>query len=107
MMRELTAEMPLKALGEPTRTQPGSAAAFWPEGYCCTLFCLSVHAAATAQEFHADTTLDPAIDDLRHWWSFKENTIRDASFSAGFLQMLLGSEPNWVMPDVFRAKPRG
>ncbi|NBE06974.1 hypothetical protein [Paragemmobacter ruber] len=107
MMRELTVDMPLKAVGEPSRAQTGSAAAFWPEGYCCTLFCLSVHAAATAQEFHADTTIDPAIDDLRHWWSFKENTIRDASFSAGFLQMLLGSQPNWVMPDVFRAKPRG
>jgi hypothetical protein len=105
MMRELTADMPVKAIDAPTRAQPGSAAAFWPEGYCCTLFCLSVHAATTAQEFHAETTIDPSIDDLRHWWSFKENTIRDASFSAGFLQMLLGSQPNWVMPDVFKARP--
>lgn len=104
MMRELTADMPVKAVGQPSNAHAGSAAAFWPEGYCCTLFCLSVHAAATAQEFHADATIAPAIDDLRHWWSFKENTIRDASFSAGFLQMLLGSKPNWVMPDVFSAK---
>lgn len=104
MMRELTADMPVKAVVPPTRAQHGSAAAFWPEGYCCTLFCLSVHAAATAQEFHTETTIDPAFDDLRHWWSFKENTVRDASFSAGFLQMLLGSQPNWVMPDVFRER---
>lgn len=104
MMRELTAEMPAKALGPASRAQPGSAAAFWPEGYCCTVFCLSVHAAATAQEFHAETTIDPAIDDLRHWWSFKENTMQDASFSAGFLQMLLGCQPNWIMPDVFSAQ---
>lgn len=105
MMRELTADMPLKAAGQPTRADRGSAAAFWPEGYCCTLFCLSVHAAATAQEFHAETTIDPAIDDLRHWWSFRENTMQDARFSAGFLQMLLGSRPNWTMPDVFAARP--
>lgn len=106
MMRELTADMPVKAVEKPMLAQPSSAAEFWPEGYCCTLFCLSVHAAANAQEFHAETTIDPAIDDLRHWWSFKENTVRDASFSAGFLQMLLGSQPNWVMPDVFRERLR-
>lgn len=106
MMRELTAEMPLTVVGDPRLAQPGSAAAFWPEGYCCTVFCLSVHAAATAQEFHVETTLDPAIDDLRHWWTFKENTMQDASFSAGFLQLLLGHQPNWMMPDVFRARPQ-
>lgn len=104
MMRELTANMPIKTIAKPTEAEVGSAAAFWPEGYCCTLFCLSVHAAATAQEFHAETAVDPSIDDLRHWWSFKENTMQDASFSAGFLQMLLGRQPNWMMPDVFRAQ---
>jgi len=107
MMRELTADMPLSAIGVPDRAQPGSPAAFWPEGYCCTIFCLSVHAAATAQEVHAETKIDPAIDDLRHWWSFRENTMQDASFSAGFLQLLLGSPPNWMMPDVFRARIDG
>lgn len=107
MMRELTVDMPVRAEGPPTLAQRGSAAAFWPEGYCCTIFCLSVHAAATAQEFASDTVIDPAIDDLRHWWSFKENTMRDASFSAGFLQMLLGRQPNWMMPDLFSARPSG
>lgn len=106
MLRELTADMPLAALGPPTRAAPGSAAEFWPEGYCCTMFCLSVHAAAAAQEFHAETTIDPAIDDLRHWWAFRENTLHDAGFSSGFLQLLLGHQPNWVMPDVFRARLR-
>jgi hypothetical protein len=104
MMRELNAGMPVKAVGMPTLAQSGSAAAFWPEGYCCTIFCLSVHAAAVSEEFHAETNIDPAIDDLRHWWSFKENTMEDASFSAGFLQLLLGHQPNWMMPDVFRAR---
>jgi hypothetical protein len=104
MLRELTADPPIKAKGPATRAAADSAAAFWPEGYCCTLFCLSVHAAAMEQEFHDQAALDPAIDDLRHWWSFKENAAQDASYSSGFLQMLLGHQPNWVMPDVFRAR---
>ena len=104
MLRELTSDMPVRASSPPTSVGPDSAAAFWPEGYCCTMFCLSVHAAAIAQEFQESTDVDPSIDDLRHWWSFKENALRDAGFSAGFLQMLLGQQPNWVMPDVFRAR---
>ena len=107
MLRELTADMPLTLSATPTRAAPESAAAFWPEGYCCTTFCLSVHSAAMAQEFHAATEIDPAIDDLRHWWSFRENALKDAGFSAGFLQLLLGQQPNWVMPDVFRARLTG
>lgn len=104
MLRELTADLPIRAASPPQRAKAESAAAFWPEGYCCTTFCLSVHSAAMAQEFQSVTELDPAIDDLRQWWSFKENTAKDASFSSGFLQMLLGHQPNWVMPDVFRSR---
>lgn len=104
MLRELTADMPIRAQGAPTRAAPDSAAMFWPEGHCCTMFCLSVHGAAMAEEFHENAAIAPAIGDLRQWWSFRENAGRDASFSAGFLQMLLGQEPNWHMPDVFRAR---
>lgn len=101
MLRELTADMPLKASAKPAGD---TAAAFWPEGWCCTMFCLSVHAAAMAQEFHEATDLDPAFEDLRHWWSFRENTRADPAFSSGFLQMVLGHQPNWQMPDVFRTR---
>ena len=104
MLRELVSDMPVRVSSPPTKAGPDTAAAFWPEGYCCTMFCLSVHSAAMTQEFQAATDIDPAFDDLRHWWSFKENALQDASFSAGFLQMLLGQQPNWVMPDVFRAR---
>jgi len=104
MLRELTANMPLTSISAPTLAKKDSAAGFWPEGYCTTMFCLAIHSAAMAQEFHAATEIDPAIDDLRHWWSFKENAREDAGFSAGFLQLLLGQKPNWSMPDVFRAR---
>ena len=104
MLRELTADMPLTVLTPPTKADATSAAAFWPEGYACTMFCLTVHSAAMQQEFKNKPEVSPAIDDLRHWWSFKENARMDASFSVGFLQTLLGHQPNWMMPDVFRAR---
>ena len=104
MLRELTAAMPLTLLSPPTKAAPDSAAAFWPEGYVSTLFCLTIHAAAMEQEYRSSPDTSPAISDLRHWWSFRENIAEDASFSVGFLQMLLGNQPDWVMPGVFRAK---
>lgn len=106
MLRELTAEMPISVVSTPTLAAVDSAAAFWPEGYACTMFCLTVHSAAMQQEFHDRPEVSPAIDDLRHWWSFRENARIDASFSVGFLQVLLGHQPNWMMPDVFRARLR-
>jgi hypothetical protein len=104
MLRELTADMPLRVVGTPARAAPGSAAAVWPEGYVCTMFCLSVHCAAVEQEFHAKVVVDPAVDDLRHWWSFRENAREDSNLSAGFLQMLLGRQPNWLVPTIFRER---
>lgn len=104
MLRELTTGMPVKAAAPPTGAAPGSAAEFWPEGYVCTLFCLTVHSAAMAQEYQERPELAPDFDDLRQWWSFRENAGRDAGFSVGFLQMLLGHQPNWMFPDVFRAR---
>lgn len=104
MLRELTADMPLSVTSPPSKAGVNSAAAFWPEGYACTMFCLTVHSAAMQQEFSDKPEVSPAIDDLRHWWSFKENARMDASFSVGFLQTLLGHQPNWMMPDVFRAR---
>jgi hypothetical protein len=104
MLRELTADMPLVAVSQPSKAATESAAAFWPEGYACTMFCLTVHSAALQQEFKDKPKVSPAIDDLRHWWSFKENATLDSAFSVGFLQILLGHQPNWMMPDVFRAR---
>lgn len=103
MLRELIFDLPLSRTSEPSR-ETESAGAFWPEGYACTLFCLSIHAATVKQEFNLDREISPSIDDLRSWWSFKENAAESRGFPAGFLQRLLGHEPNWAMPDVFRAQ---
>lgn len=104
MLRELMATLPIKAQSTPTKADADTAAVFWPEGYACTMFCLTVHSAAMRQEFHEGAEVSDAIDDLRQWWSFRENVSHDPAFSAGFLQMVLGHQPNWMMPDVFRAR---
>lgn len=101
MFRELIADMPIKAKNKPTRAEPDSPGAFWPEGYVCTLFCLTVHAAAMEQEYHVKTDVAPDLNNLRSWWSFRENAAEDNSFAAGYLQKLLGHEPNWFMPRSF------
>jgi hypothetical protein len=106
VLRELVADMPIKAMCAPARVDAKSAAAFWPEGYVATTFCLTVYAATMDQEFHIDVHVSQMIDDLRSWWSFRENANQDMDYAAGFFQMLLGNEPNWWMPSSFRARTR-
>lgn len=101
MFRELIADMPIKARGPATKQDADAPGAFWPEGYVCTMFCLSVHAAAMEQEFHLQTHVAPDIGNIRSWWSFRENALENGGFAAGFLQKMLGYEPNWFMPASF------
>lgn len=103
MLRELIADMPARATTAPTKARPNSAVAFWPEGYACTMFCLAVTSAALAQEFDQRTALAPALEDLRHWWSFRENAAEDPTVSVPFLEMFLGHKPEWRMPGSFLA----
>lgn len=104
MLRELLAQPPLRALEAPRHAKAGSPAAFWPEAYVCALFCLAVRSLVLAQEF-GDTPPPSAeaLDDLRGWWSLRENAARNPAFAAGFLQYLMGNSPNWTKPDSFRA----
>lgn len=104
MLRELNRTMPLSARSAPRLAPADTAAAFWPEGYVCTMFCIKVLTAAVEQEFHQHPEVGDAFHDLRHWWSYRENVAQDSSFAAGFLQLLMGHEPNWMMPDVFRTR---
>lgn len=106
MLRELLRDVPVRAAAVPGRVDPGSAAAFWPEGYACTTFCLTVAQAALAQEFQDPGAVAPEIDDLRHWWSFRENVQEDPAVSVAFLDMLMGHEPDWLTPGLFSARLR-
>lgn len=104
MLRELISNLPIHRTTDISDAKSATVGAFWPEGYACTMFCLSIHSAAMKQEFDYDIDVSPSVEDLRSWWSFKENSAESRSFPAGFLRKLLGHEPNWSMPDVFRAQ---
>ncbi|OCJ08666.1 MULTISPECIES: hypothetical protein [unclassified Rhizobium] len=106
VLRELVADMPVKATRPPANVDPISPEAFWPEGYVATTFCLTVYAATMGQEFHRDVHVSQIVDDLRSWWSFRENAREDSDYAAGFFQLLLGNEPNWWMPGSFGARTR-
>jgi len=106
VLRELVGDLPIKATCPPACVDPKSAAAFWPEGYVAATFCLTVYAATMDQEFHLDVHVSQMVDDLRSWWSFRENANEDSNYAAGFFQLLLGNEPNWWMPSNFSARIR-
>lgn len=104
VLRELVTDMPLKLTDGAVSSAAGPAAQFWPEAYACLMFCLTVHAAAMDEEFHIHVEVGRMVDDLRSWWSLRENTGVDAAFAAGFFQRLVGHEPNWSMPGNFGAR---
>jgi len=103
MMRELVVNMPVRASNKPKASAP-EAAAFWPEGYVCTMFSLSVHAAVVEQEFHARPELSQTLEETSFWWTYRENAMEDPRTAAGFFQLMLGHVPNWTMPDFFQPK---
>lgn len=73
-------------------------ARFWPEGFLYVDFCIGVVSAVFEQEFGAPPPLDPCLDDLRTWWSFRENVTEDPALAAGFLDRFFGREPDWTFP---------
>lgn len=108
MLRELVRRMPIRVTTPPTRVGSDQAAGFWPEGHACTMFCLTVARAALHQEFGHAAPLAPEAEDLRTWWSFRENAQEDPSTSVAFLDLFLGREPDWLTPGLFMAgRPDG
>lgn len=101
MLRELMTDMPIRALAPPRNVAPDSPAAFWPEGYAATMFCLALHDEMVSEEFDAQSRRDATFGDLRTWWSFRENIEEDPVRAIGFMDLFLGNEPEWTMPDSF------
>lgn len=73
---------------------------FWPEGFVYTNYSVCAIAAVFEQEFGSAPKLDACADDLRTWWSYKENTTEMPSYAVAYLDRFLGAEPNWLAPDV-------
>jgi len=72
---------------------------FWPEGFLYTSFCVSAITAIHEQEFDRAPGIDTCADDLRTWWSYRENVTEMPAYAVAFLDRFLGAEPNWVAPD--------
>jgi hypothetical protein len=72
---------------------------FWPEGFLYVNYCLGILEIVISQDFKEELELKPLAEDLRAWWSFRENTREDPSLAVPFLDVFLGKEPNWRQPD--------
>ena len=90
--------------GAPTGAAP-EIAAFWPQGFVYTEYCLTVLQAVLAQEFGETPATTELIDDLRVWWSFRENVGEDLASAVGFFDLFVGSQPNWAFPTVAAQRP--
>ncbi|TIV65521.1 MAG: hypothetical protein E5V86_11700 [Mesorhizobium sp.] len=77
---------------------------FWPEGFLYTNYCVSAILAVHEQEFGTAPSIDKCADDLRTWWSYRENATEMPAYAVAFLDRFLGAEPNWITPD--RAQSR-
>ena len=72
---------------------------FWPEGFGYTNYCVCTVAALFEQEFGEAPKVDQSADDLRVWWSYRENVDAVPERAVAFLDRFLGREPNWLLPD--------
>ncbi|WP_309085355.1 hypothetical protein [Chelativorans sp.] len=78
---------------------------FWPEGFLYTNYCVCAIAALFEQEFGRTPELSRCADDLRTWWSYRENTREMPAAAVAFLDRFLGAEPNWVAPELVESRP--
>lgn len=101
MLRELIKAHPatVKLPPDPAIKLPETVS-FWPEGFLYTNFCISAVCAVHLQEMGETLALSDSVDDLRTWWSFRENTREMPAYAISFLDRFFGIEPNWSMPDL-------
>lgn len=111
VLRELIKQAPareISGLTQLTETDQNAGTLeiirFWPEGFLYTNYCVSVISAVHEQEFGSAPSIDKCADDLRTWWSYRENVTEMPAYAVAFLDRFLGAEPNWITPD--RAQSR-
>lgn len=104
MLRALVKHNPLSCESTPSNPTTDDPAYFWPEGYVYVAYCLNVRAAVLEQDFDETVQLAPTIADIKTWHSFRENVKEDPNLGIAFLDLFAGDNPQWTMPDLFRAK---
>jgi len=112
VLRELIRQQPARVAERGLKPPPAAVdpemadiVDFWPEGFLYTNFCVSVIAAVYEQEFGEAPAIDKCADDLRTWWSYRENASEMPAYAVAFLDRFLGAEPNWLLPDDPRSRP--
>jgi hypothetical protein len=103
MLRALVRHKPLRVVSRPPDADESNPAYYWPEGYAYVAFCLNVRGLVLTQDFGGAQQTAEAIDDVRTWWSFRENVAEDPGLALGFLDLFAGDDPNWEMPELFRS----
>ncbi|MBN9549149.1 MAG: hypothetical protein J0H31_09785 [Alphaproteobacteria bacterium] len=111
VLRELIRQAPAREISGLTgmiETEANAGTAeivrFWPEGFLYTNYCVSAILAVHEQEVGTAPSIDKCADDLRTWWSYRENATEMPAYAVAFLDRFLGAEPNWITPD--RAQSR-
>lgn len=104
MLRELITSKTLKVKALPEGADQSNPAYFWPEGYLYVALCLNIRSAVLEQDFDVEKHISPDMDELRTWWSFKENISEDPNLAIGFFDLFAGVEPSWDMPAIFSAR---
>jgi hypothetical protein len=99
LLREFIKTNPVSARSRQATQAEASISGFWPEGFLYTNYCLNVLSAVVRQEFGESLSLSEGADDLRLWWSYRENAEEDPSMAIAFLDKFLGEEPNWRVPE--------
>jgi hypothetical protein len=79
--------------------------AFWPEGFLYTSYCINVLQVVVEQETQQPIPMAAIAEDLRSWWSFRENVREDRWSAIGFFDLFVGKEPNWLFPALAAERP--
>ena len=103
MLKSLILHDPVRVTALPPGADRDTPAHFWPEGHLYVAYCLNIRGCVLEEDFHAVQQRVPELDDIRTWWSFRENVAEDPATAIAFLDLFSGQEPDWSMPSVFRS----
>ncbi len=108
-LKELIAEPPAKLTGKAgddafSQPEMREIVAFWPEGFLYTNYCVGAIAAICEQEFGSAPEINKCAEDLRTWWSYRENVAEMPEYAIAFLDKFVGIEPNWIAPSLASAR---
>ena len=103
MLRSLLNHKPLRIQSRPANADDSNPAYFWPEGYAYVAFCLNVRGLVLSQDFGGAQQTNESLEDVRTWWSFRENVSENPGLAMAFLDLFAGDDPNWDAPDLFRS----